>query len=583
MSDRVAFKRTATAGRLVVAGLTAALLGGCSADALRMESFSSPLAGFSNPFSGMMGGDKTGSIETPAPRAIPRAPTSTFTPPPAPSGDLAKYAPPVGGPVTGWSAAGGSSVVMANGESLNTLSQRYGVPEQAILKANGLGSASQLTPGTRLTIPVYNAGSAAAASAASTVRSAAPAPAKFDAPVVSRAAAASSETRAAQARLEEERARLAAARKEAAQAKAELEAEKRKAAVETRRAQSASLAAQTKDAKAEKAQAEAAQMKLRQERLARLKAEEEASHKKVAAAKAEVKKQSRVEARARDEEAKERKRADAADKGARKTADARSADAKIADAKTAEAKAAKSEKARKEAEAKAEKDAAKARKLADAKAGNEAKAAEAKSAEAKAAEAKAAEAKSAEAKTKAELKAAEAKAKAEQKAADAKAKAEQETTRVARTETKPEAAKPEPATTASVKPETTTSAANGNPEFRWPARGRVIQGFRSNGNDGINIALPEGTAVKAAESGVVAYAGSELKNLGNLVLIRHPNGYVSAYAHNGDLEVKRGDSVKRGQTIAKSGQSGAVQSPQLHFELRKGSTPVDPTQYLAGL
>ena len=89
--------------------------------------------------------------------------------------------------------------------------------------------------------------------------------------------------------------------------------------------------------------------------------------------------------------------------------------------------------------------------------------------------------------------------------------------------------------------------------------------------------------MKAAESGVVAYAGSELKNLGNLVLIRHPNGYVSAYAHNGELDVKRGDQVKRGQTIAKSGQSGAVQSPQLHFELRKGSTPVDPSQYLAGL
>ena len=84
-------------------------------------------------------------------------------------------------------------------------------------------------------------------------------------------------------------------------------------------------------------------------------------------------------------------------------------------------------------------------------------------------------------------------------------------------------------------------------------------------------------------SGVVAYAGSELKGYGNLVLIRHPNGYVSAYAHNGAVAVKRGETVKRGQTIAKSGQSGNVASPQLHFELRKGSTPVDPTGYLAGL
>ncbi len=122
-----------------------------------------------------------------------------------------------------------------------------------------------------------------------------------------------------------------------------------------------------------------------------------------------------------------------------------------------------------------------------------------------------------------------------------------------------------------------------HPEFRWPARGRIIQGFASGGNDGINIAVPEGTQVKAAEAGVVAYAGNELKGYGNLVLIRHPNGFVTAYAHNGDLNVKRGDQVTRGQTIAKSGQSGNVATPQLHFELRKGSTPVDPTTYLATL
>ena len=127
------------------------------------------------------------------------------------------------------------------------------------------------------------------------------------------------------------------------------------------------------------------------------------------------------------------------------------------------------------------------------------------------------------------------------------------------------------------------AADDGRPEFRWPARGRIIQGFSSGGNDGINIAVPEGTQVKAAEGGVVAYAGNELKGYGNLVLIRHPNGFVSAYAHNGEIDVKRGDQVKRGQTIAKSGQSGNVGSPQLHFELRKGSTPVDPTRYLAGL
>ncbi len=122
-----------------------------------------------------------------------------------------------------------------------------------------------------------------------------------------------------------------------------------------------------------------------------------------------------------------------------------------------------------------------------------------------------------------------------------------------------------------------------HPEFRWPARGRVIQNFASGGNDGINIALPEGTQVKAAESGVVAYAGNGLKGYGNLVLIKHPNGFVSAYAHNGEISVKAGDQVTRGQTIAKSGQSGDVPTPQLHFELRKGKTPVDPMGYLASL
>jgi len=124
------------------------------------------------------------------------------------------------------------------------------------------------------------------------------------------------------------------------------------------------------------------------------------------------------------------------------------------------------------------------------------------------------------------------------------------------------------------------------PTFRWPVRGKVITsyGAKTNGkaNDGINLAVPEGTPVKAAEDGVVAYAGNELKGYGNLVLIRHANGYVTAYAHASELLVKRGDAIKRGQVIAKSGQSGEVASPQLHFEIRKGSTPVDPLQFLNG-
>jgi murein DD-endopeptidase MepM/ murein hydrolase activator NlpD len=124
------------------------------------------------------------------------------------------------------------------------------------------------------------------------------------------------------------------------------------------------------------------------------------------------------------------------------------------------------------------------------------------------------------------------------------------------------------------------------PTFRWPVRGKVITsyGAKTNGkaNDGINLAVPEGTPVKAAEDGVVAYSGNELKGYGNLVLVRHANGYVTAYAHASELLVKRGDTIKRGQIIAKSGQSGEVGSPQLHFEIRKGSSPVDPIQFLSG-
>jgi murein DD-endopeptidase MepM/ murein hydrolase activator NlpD len=129
-------------------------------------------------------------------------------------------------------------------------------------------------------------------------------------------------------------------------------------------------------------------------------------------------------------------------------------------------------------------------------------------------------------------------------------------------------------------------APGGAAGFRWPVRGRVIAGFgpKPNGiqNDGINLAVPEGTPVKAADDGVVAYAGNELKGYGNLVLVRHSNGFVTAYAHASEIMVKRGDAVKRGQVIAKSGQTGSVTSPQLHFEIRKGATPVDPSQYLNG-
>jgi murein DD-endopeptidase MepM/ murein hydrolase activator NlpD len=124
------------------------------------------------------------------------------------------------------------------------------------------------------------------------------------------------------------------------------------------------------------------------------------------------------------------------------------------------------------------------------------------------------------------------------------------------------------------------------PSFRWPVHGRIIAGFgpRPNGlqNDGIDVAVPEGTPIKAADDGVVAYAGNELKGYGNLVLIRHSDGYVTAYAHASEILVKRGETVKRGQVIAKAGETGNVRTPELHFEIRKGARPINPAQFLGG-
>lgn len=121
--------------------------------------------------------------------------------------------------------------------------------------------------------------------------------------------------------------------------------------------------------------------------------------------------------------------------------------------------------------------------------------------------------------------------------------------------------------------------------FRWPVRGRIISSYgeKNDGgtNDGINVSVPEGTSVRSSENGVVAYAGNELKGYGNLVLVRHADDWVTAYAHNSELLVKRGDVVSRGQVIAKAGQTGSVSTPQMHFELRKGSQPVDPLKHLA--
>lgn len=389
----------------------------------------------------------TGSIGASASAPLRPAPAMAAVrnqplPPPQSAVALRSAAPqPVAGGAAGWSAQGGTPIVVAQGETLDTLSSRYGVPRAALISANGLSSPT-IAPGSRLTIPVYNAAGA----------SAPPAPRQM--------AQAPSPTRSD------------ATRFVAGPAPASVAA-RPSAAVPDARAQAQAAA----DAKAQAA----------------------AEARSKAATDAQAMRESRARFAA---EAKAKAEARVAAKPVSKPA--------VAEAPKP-AKAPAPEKAKPVVVASAP--------------------------------------------------ATESKVSAVPKAA-------------------PEPVQ-EPKTTASLPKQEEAAAAPERADFRWPARGRVIAGFTGRGgNEGINIAVPEGTPVKAAEGGTVAYAGSELKGYGNLVLIRHPNGYVSAYAHNGALNVKRGDTVKRGQVVATAGQTGNVSSPQLHFELRKGSSPVDPTPYL---
>ena len=429
--------------RLSTVCLLAVGVSACSSDTMRFTE-----TPFDNPFrtaqapAPVRDPATTGSIGRSASvplQPIQSSPVSAQPLPPPQSAVALGSAPPraVSGSASGWSAQGGTPVVIAQGESLDMISSRYGVPRSALMTANGLSNAD-VAPGTRIVIPVYNAGGAAAS-----------------APQVAQAPAASQRFVAGPAPTARQPAPVADAR---AQAKAAADAKVAAAA----------------EAKA-KAAADAQAMRESRARFA-------------------------AEAKAKAD--------------ARKTGSAVPSARPVAEAKPAPVQPVK----------------------AAAPAQQPAKPVVVASAPA--------------------------------------------------TEPKPAAIPkaepaPEPKTTASLpKQEEAAVSSSDKADFRWPARGRVISGYSKGGNEGINIAVPEGTPVKAAEGGTVAYAGSELKGYGNLVLIRHPNGYVSAYAHNGELKVKRGDSVKRGQVVANSGQSGNVSSPQLHFELRKGSTPVDPTPYL---
>ena len=127
-------------------------------------------------------------------------------------------------------------------------------------------------------------------------------------------------------------------------------------------------------------------------------------------------------------------------------------------------------------------------------------------------------------------------------------------------------------------------SARSNAKFSWPVRGKILSGYgaKNNGlfNDGINISATQGTDVKAAENGVVAYAGNEVKGMGNLVIIQHSDGWMTVYAHMNSMAVRRGNTVSVGQSIGKIGMTGKVDKPQLHFEIRKGTKAYDPVAYM---
>ncbi|MCJ2018429.1 peptidoglycan DD-metalloendopeptidase family protein [Methylobacterium sp. E-065] len=490
-----------TLSRVALIGIIGGAAAACSSDASRL---SNP---FSNPFDSepaATGSLPDGGLKSVPPVRTGRIQSEALSAPGAPrsASVAAPIQPHASAPATrvastgqvGWNAQGGTQITVSQNDSLNQMSTRYGVPASAILSANGLTSANQITPGRQIVIPVYNASGMNPAAAPMTARP---------------------------ARAAEEK------REDSKQVDGKLAAKREEAAREAKREE-----AKREEAKRDEAKREEAKEAVKE------------------AAK-----------RAADKET-ERKEALARDAAARKVADTKSRKETVKEAAKVDAKADdKPRHVRPGQVAKA--DEKKPDPKADAKAKAEAKAMEAK------AEAKAA------AKAEATQKLAEAKA---AKEAAQKAAAAEKVEKVAAKEAPKAAA---PAAPAKPEPAATGSVADASESFRWPAKGRVISGYGTSGNEGINIAVPEGTPVKAAEEGTVAYAGSDVKGYGKLVLVRHANGYVSAYAHNGELDVKPGEKVKRGQVIAKSGASGNVTSPQLHFEIRKGGAPVDPMSQLA--
>lgn len=500
MRNKLGIELMRAVSRFAIVGVVGGMTAACTNDRFAANSFSNPFSsGGSEPV-------RTGSV-TPE-RAAPMPRSSIETQPLAPirstGSHVASHAPSAPQPSysapsypssarprtaagsAGWSTAGGTTVIVGPGETLSTLTSRYGVPAEAILSSNGI-SASEVAPGRRVVIPVY---SATEGGGASRRVEATPAPLRYNAPPAPVAAAPAAPRVVASQKLD--------VKKQAPRTLAE--------------------------AAPAKTQLRPGQPKVQEPVRA---AEAKPVHQAPAAPKVAAKPEPKVEHKP---------------------------------AKVVEAKVAKPEP--KVVAAKVEPKPAKPEPKVAAKVEKEI----------------VLPAKKLAAKPESKVVAAKVEApKPEPKAEPVKVAA-----------AAPKAAEPaktpirEPESTASISPAAPAASSSGSSDFRWPARGRVISGFGSGGsNEGINIAVPEGTPVKAAGDGVVAYAGSEVKGYGNLVLIRHDNGYVSAYANNGQIDVKRGQRVSRGHTIAKSGQTGNVTSPQLHFEIRKGSTPVDPMKYLA--
>lgn len=478
MPHSIPTNRSGALARIAGVSLLSLLAAACAADSQRFAGFGgtdnmstgslppSDVPGSSSPSYG--GGAYGGSAPVQTSSLPP--PSGASSQSSSPSAGFAGVRPDaMSGSANGWTAAGGATVSVGQGDTVQSIADRYGVPPAAIRAANNIGGGG-LTPGSSVVIPVYNPGASSVASASSAARNAAQPVVR---PVEQAATSAS----------------RAASNVTSAPGKALQTAQGAQRNVQTHATSANDRAAQV-----------------------------------IAASRAAV--QQPVKAGQPPRSLQQQAQAVAGQPG-------QAAQKAAGQAQTAAAKAQTAAQA----------------------------AAQAKTA----AQAKAA----AQVKTAAEAPA-KTVAQAQQKAPVAEPK----------TPERQQAAVAAPEAPAA-KQEVAQQASGGS--FRWPARGRIIQGFNGrNGSEGINIALPEGTPVKAAEGGVVAYAGSELKGYGNLVLIRHENGWVSAYANNGELTVKRGDKVSRGQTVAKSGQSGNVSTPQLHFELRKGSTPVDPMPHLAG-